>query len=180
MADREAGAFGAWLDATRATIRGAGEATVPCDGCTACCESGQFVHVDPDERDALAVIPAALLFPAPGLPPGHLLLGYDEHGRCPMLVDGRCSIYASRPRACRTYDCRVFAASGVTPDHQPAIAARVAEWRFTFTGPADDDARDAVVARATRLAGEPNATARAVAAVMTAESAAPEGRCTST
>ena len=65
------------------------------------------------------------------MPEGHLLLGFDEHGRCPMLVRGACSIYESRPRTCRTYDCRVFAAAGVTPDEQPDIAAQVRRWRFS-------------------------------------------------
>ena len=30
-----------------------------------------------------------------------------------MLVDGRCSIYEHRPRTCRTYDCRIFTATGL-------------------------------------------------------------------
>jgi len=58
-------------------------------------------------------------------------MGYDERGRCPMLVDGACSIYEHRPMACRAYDCRVFAATGVTPQDKPAIAARAVEWHFT-------------------------------------------------
>jgi Fe-S-cluster containining protein len=111
-----------------------GEADVPCGSCTACCTSSQFIHVEPDERATLARIPAALLFPAPGKPKGHVLLGYDEHGRCPMFVDGGCSIYDHRPRTCRAYDCRVFAATGIVPD-QPAVADRVRTWRFDTSAP---------------------------------------------
>jgi Fe-S-cluster containining protein len=123
-----------WLDA----LQSGREMAVPCDGCVACCTSSQFVHIEPDETDALAHVPAELRFPAPGLPKGHVVLGYDEQGCCPMLVDGVCSIYEHRPRACRAYDCRVFAATGVEPDEsQPAIAARVREWRFEV----DDEAR---------------------------------------
>ena len=104
---------------------------VPCGSCRACCTSSQFVHIAPDETDTLAHVPTALRFPAPGLPRGHVVLGYDEHGWCPMLVDDTCSIYEHRPRTCRTYDCRVFAATGVDPGRtQPAIAERVASWRF--------------------------------------------------
>jgi Fe-S-cluster containining protein len=113
-----------WLDQFDATA----EAQVPCGACTACCTSSQFVHIEPDEHDTLARVPAELRFPAPGLPTGHVVLPYDERGHCPMLVDGACSIYEHRPRTCRTYDCRVFAITGVTPKDQPAIAARVAEW----------------------------------------------------
>jgi Fe-S-cluster containining protein len=108
----------------------ASEAQVPCGACTACCTSSQFVHIEPDETDALAHVPAALRFPAPGLPKGHVVLPYDEHGHCPMLADGACSIYEHRPRTCRTYDCRVFAVTGVEPEGQPAIAARVGQWQF--------------------------------------------------
>ena len=116
------------MDEIRAAVRGERGSDVPCDGCTACCRSSQFVHIGPEELDTLSRIPAELKFPAPGRPRGHVVLGYDERGHCPMLVDGTCSIYEHRPRTCRTYDCRVFAITGVTPDDQPAVAARAAEW----------------------------------------------------
>src|SRR5947207_512379 len=103
---RPAGDAAAWVTATRAAIGNGESADVPCDGCTACCTASQFVHVEPDEHDALAHIPPALLFPAPRRPAGHVVMGYDERGHCPMLVEGACSIYEHRPRACRTYDCR--------------------------------------------------------------------------
>ena len=45
------------------------------------------------------------------MPPGYLLLGYDERGACPVLVDDHCSIYDDRPLVCRTYDCRIYAAT---------------------------------------------------------------------
>ena len=86
-----AGNFGDWLDGMERVLAGRGESEVPCGGCTACCRSSQFIPVGPEETDALAHIPAELLFPAPRRPPGHLLLGYDERGHCPMLVDDRCS-----------------------------------------------------------------------------------------
>jgi Fe-S-cluster containining protein len=127
-----AGDLATWFGEMTAALRGAGESDVPCGSCTACCRSSQFVHIAPDERATLAVIPKELRFPAPRLPEGHVLLGYDERGHCPMLVDGGCSIYKNRPRACRVYDCRVFAASGVTPSDRPAVADRVRQWRFSF------------------------------------------------
>jgi Fe-S-cluster containining protein len=107
---------------------------VPCGGCVACCTSSQFVLVEPGDIAARAAIPAELLVPAPGLA-DHLLMGHDERGRCPMLVDGACSIYEARPRTCRTYDCRVFTASGVRPEDQPDIAAAAA--RFDLHGDPD-------------------------------------------
>jgi uncharacterized protein len=138
--------FTEWLDA----FDPAAEADVPCGACTACCTSSQFVHIDPDENDTIAHVPAELRFRAPGLPKGHFVLGYDEHGRCPMLVDGDCSIYEHRPRTCRSYDCRVFAVTGVEPD-QPAIAERVADWEFEI----DDRARWDAVRAAVPADGPP-------------------------
>jgi len=96
-----AGRFSDWLVAVGRAIDGEQGSDVACGACTACCTSSQFVHIGPDETDALAHIPTALTFPAPGLPAGHVLLGYDERGHCPMLVDGACSIYEHRPRTCR-------------------------------------------------------------------------------
>jgi Fe-S-cluster containining protein len=163
-----AGDFASWATATARAIRDNSTIDVPCDHCTACCRSAQFVHVEPDEADALAHIPPALLFPAPHRPAGHQVLGYDEHGHCPMLVDDRCSIYEHRPRACHTYDCRVFAATDISITDKPLIAARVAQWRFEFTSPRDNRTLAAVraAARQVETAGEiQNPTQQAAAAV---------------
>lgn len=138
--DLDAGAFGSWLRATAAVAAGEGDADVACGTCTACCRSSYFVHVAPDDAAARRRIPAELLFPAPGRPPGHLLMGYDERGSCPMLTDEGCSIYDDRPRTCRAFDCRVHAAAGTTPDgaHDSDIAERVSRWRFHLDGPEDE------------------------------------------
>jgi hypothetical protein len=167
-----AGDFAPWLSAMQAALRGEADADVPCGGCTACCTSAQFVPIGPDETDTLAHIPAELLFPAPRLPRGHVVLGYDERGHCPMLVGGRCSIYEHRPRTCRTYDCRIFAATGLAvDDNDPTkapVAAQVSRWRFTF--PTEDDHRHhaAVHAAVTAFRAAPgDVTALAVRAIET-------------
>ncbi len=122
---------------------------MPCGGCTACCRSSQFVHIGPDEVDTLERIPSSLLFPAPRLPLGHVLMGYDERGCCPMLVDDRCTIYEHRPLTCRTYDCRVFPATGNEPDDPDGPIARQARrWRFAHPADADVVEHDAVRAAA--------------------------------
>ncbi|HLM63298.1 MAG TPA: YkgJ family cysteine cluster protein [Acidimicrobiales bacterium] len=173
-----AGAFSTWLVGMQRALRGEAGSDVPCDGCTACCTSSQFVHIAPDETETLAHIPAELQFPAPRLPRGNVLLGYDEDGRCPMLVDGACSIYEHRPKTCRTYDCRVFPASGVEVDDadQPAIARRVRRWHFDHPTEADRVEHEAVraAARFVRERGDvlpdgtvpANATQHAVLAVL--------------
>lgn len=140
--DLPAGRFASWLDQIGVDV--------PCGTCTACCTSSQFVHIGPDERETLKRIPKALLFPAPGLPKGNVVMGYDERGHCPMLVDGACSIYDHRPRTCRTYDCRVFPAAGLEPDHdgRAGIAEQVRRWRFDFAAPEDETLQAAVRAAA--------------------------------
>ena len=173
--DLAAGDFAAWLLQMQRALRGEQGSDVPCGECTACCSSSQFVHIGPDETDTLAHIPAELLFPAPRLPHGHMLLGYDEHGRCPMLVDNGCSIYEHRPVTCRTYDCRIFPASEVElDDDTKALIARQAQrWRFSFPTEADRRQHNAVRAAAAFLFDHPdvlpggaaNTTRLAVAAV---------------
>lgn len=151
--DLDAGDFSSWMSEMQAALRGEQAADVPCGGCTACCTSSQFVHIGPDETDTLAHIPPQLLFPAPGLPRGHVVLGYDERGHCPMLIDDACSIYEHRPRTCRTYDCRVFPAAGLEldDDDKTQIARRARRWRFSFPTAADRIQHDAVRAAAVFL-----------------------------
>lgn len=118
---------------------------VPCGDCVACCTSSYFVHIRADDAGTLRRVPAELLFPTPGAPKGHVVMGYDQRGKCPMLEDGRCSIYEDRPLTCRTYDCRVFAAAGIDAD-RPAIAARAQTWVFDY--PTEDDRRAHAAVRA--------------------------------
>lgn len=133
-----AGAFSAWLREARSAQGSEAGAVVPCGDCRGCCTSSYFIHIGPDEEGALSRIPKALLFPAPGLPRGHVLMGYDDQGHCPMFREGACSIYADRPRTCRTYDCRIFPATGLAPgEDKPRIARQAARWRFDFPAEAD-------------------------------------------
>lgn len=151
--DLAAGDFSSWMIEMQGAIRGERGSDVPCGDCTACCTSSQFIHIGPDESDTLARIPAELLFAAPRLPRGHVLLGYDERGHCPMLIDNRCSIYEHRPRTCRTYDCRIFPAAGLAIDNDDKvlIARQVRRWQFSHPTQADRNQHDAVRAAATFL-----------------------------
>ena len=133
-----AGEFSAWLREIRAALAGSGDSGTPCGDCCACCSTSHFVHVDPGELETLSVVPRELTFAAPGAPVGHLVLPYDARGRCPLLDErGRCRIYDRRPRTCRVYDCRAFAAAGVPADREP-IVRQAARWEFTY---ADEHAR---------------------------------------
>ncbi len=145
-----AGVFTGWLSAMQRALQGESESDVPCDGCTACCRASQFVHIGRDEVETLGRIPADLLFPAPRMPSGNLVLGYDERGHCPLLVEDRCSVYDQRPRACRTYDCRVLPAAGVEIDEETkfGIARQARRWRFAYPDEMDRVYHDAVRAAA--------------------------------
>lgn len=134
MSGETAGPFSSWAAVVvrAASAREAVDIDVPCGSCTACCRSSYFIHIRADETETLRAIPRPLLFPAPGMPPGDMVLGFDAEGRCPMLAENGCSIYGARPRTCRTYDCRVYAAAGLSPEAEGKtdIAARVERWRF--------------------------------------------------
>jgi uncharacterized protein len=163
--DLAAGDFSAWLREMQGAIRGEHGSTVPCGGCTACCTSSQFVYIGPEETDTLAHISASLLFPAPRRPPGSMVMGYDERGHCPMLVDNQCSIYPHRPQTCRTYDCRVFVAAGIEADDDKVLIARQARrWSFSYPSERDRQEHDAVRVLAERT-DRLNATQVAIVAI---------------
>lgn len=130
-----AGEFSSWLDRTLRILKTGGDIDVPCGGCTACCTSSYFIHINTEEAGTISRIPREIMFPAPGLPKGNLLLGFNEKGHCPMFRDNKCSIYEYRPRTCRTYDCRILAATGLAPgDDRMKIARQVNRWEFSFEG----------------------------------------------
>jgi uncharacterized protein len=142
----DAGDFGSWVVGMQAAIKGDAGSDVACGSCTACCSSSQFVHIGPEETATIARIPKALRFAAPGLPKGHVLLGYDDQGKCPMLVNNRCSIYEDRPRTCRTYDCRIFPAAGLDLQEtdKGLIARQVQRWYFTYASHGDEVRHEAI------------------------------------
>lgn len=146
-----AGRFSTWLHRIRLAQYKNDGIDVPCGDCNACCRSFQFIHVGPEETESLANIPKELLFAAPGLPRGHVLMGYDKEGRCPMLIDNECSIYEFRPLTCRTYDCRIFPATGIKLDDKSKalITRRADRWKFDFPSHRDIEAYAAVQAAAT-------------------------------
>jgi len=135
---RHTGNFAKWLSDFIKAMEGKGNNSVPCGHCVACCTSSNFVHIRPSDIDTLKHIPEEILFPAPKLPKGHFVLGYDEMGHCPMFKEGKCSIYEQRPTTCRQYDCRVYAATGISVENEKSdIAKQVNQWKFDMSSDID-------------------------------------------
>ena len=146
----DAGDFGVWLAQVIASFQGSVGTEVPCGNCRGCCTSSYFIHIRPDDRKTLEVVPKTLLSTAPGLPQGHKLIGYASDGSCPLLQDRECSIYNHRPQTCRDYDCRVFAAAGIDAGgtDKTAINQRVLAWQFSYATEQDLQIHKAVKAAA--------------------------------
>lgn len=155
--NRPAGRFGDWLASMRAVLGGQQDADVPCGDCTGCCVSSYPIPLRPSDRVALERVPGRYLqLPAAGSD-GLARMGFDQDGCCPMLESGSCSIYADRPRTCRDYDCRIYAAAGLEPDgERPVIQQRVREWQFAMDGEPDHD-KAAAVRRAAQFIREHHA-----------------------
>ena len=144
-----AGPFSAWLRDTRVALKNGTGANVPCGDCTACCSSSYFIHIKPEETEALARIGKDAVTQASGLPKGHMLMGYDAEGLCPQMNQGKCAVYAHRPQTCRIYDCRIFAAAGIRESQdKPRINARVEQWSFDYPTNRDRQEHEAVQAAA--------------------------------
>ena len=146
-----AGRFSTWLRNIRNDLAESRGMNVPCGDCNACCRSSRFIHIRPEETNTLCRIPKELLFPAPLLPTGYMVLGYDEHGRCPMFIKNKCSIYKYRPATCRSFDCRVIAASGIAVKDTNLIAQHAQRWKFSYGNEGDRDLLSAVQATASFL-----------------------------
>jgi uncharacterized protein len=149
-----AGPFSAWLREARESLKHGTETEVPCGDCNGCCRSAYFIHIQPGETKTLEALGKEALIDAPGLPAGHKLMGHGKDGACPKLVENACSVYAHRPQTCRRYDCRVFAAAGITAgEDKPRVNLRVEQWRFDYPTPRDRKEHEAVRAAA-RFIGE--------------------------
>jgi len=146
-----------WLRSIRKALRENHGMTVPCGHCDACCRSSYFIHINAEETRTLHHIPQELLFPAPLRPHGHMVLGYDQQGRCPMLVINKCSIYRNRPATCRSFDCRILAASGlVTEDNvDNPIFQQARRWKFRCPTKNDHNMLSAVQDAAKFLTSHP-------------------------
>ena len=68
-----------------------------------------------------------------------------------MLSASGCTIYQCRPRTCRAYDCRLFAAAGIAAGgaDKTAINQRIKRWKFSYPSARDRQEHRAVKAAVT-------------------------------
>jgi Fe-S-cluster containining protein len=77
---------------------------VPCNGCTACCKK-ELVILHPEGGDVPAhYLTRTIPHPLHGRPV--LALLHKDNGDCVYLGEQGCTIYATRPAVCRSFDCR--------------------------------------------------------------------------
>ncbi|MGO4438557.1 YkgJ family cysteine cluster protein [Rhizobium sp. RAF56] len=116
----------------RSMTRRADPARVPCGGCTGCCRSAYlFADLDAEEcgRFPDAVHSDVV---------GGMVLPKREDGSCTYLIEGKCSIYERRPRACRVYDCRDRLLLGAFDGNDPVMLQALQEWA-PFRTPTGED-----------------------------------------
>jgi Putative zinc- or iron-chelating domain len=119
--------------------------SVPCAGCTQCCHA-PWIRVDPsverqEDLDHLDIVSD----PGQGGP----MLRKAANGACVHLGPKGCSVYEHRPRACRMYDCRLFAIAGTLDNFTDMGAGFSPPWAFR-----PRDKQDRIFVAAMRLAGE--------------------------
>lgn len=115
-----------------AFIRKAGKrqsTNVNCGSCSACCTTPNLsIQISEDE---------ALRLDHTVRDDGLVLLARKEDGSCKYHIEGQCSIYASRPRVCRGYDCRIHALLGLAPPDGP-MRQVILHWAPPNINTADD------------------------------------------
>lgn len=101
----------------------AGNARVPCGDCRECCWH-DHVEINPtyDQPEDVAHLDTVQL------EDGTTVLRQMPDGRCVHLGDAGCTVYAHRPKACRAYDCRMYALLGGREEYQSGHAPPM--WDF--------------------------------------------------
>lgn len=76
-----------------------------------------------------------------------------KKGRCPKLIDNKCSIYEHRPLGCRSFDGRVFVAASIPVGDSDniLIIQQIKRWKFNCEDTPNRDLHLAVQSAATFL-----------------------------
>jgi hypothetical protein len=90
---------------------------VPCNGCRMCC---YHLRIEVEPQDDIRHLDIETH------EDGGQTLRRREDGSCVHLGPEGCTVYAHRPRGCRTYDCRLFSLLGIVETAVP-----VPHWTFS-------------------------------------------------
>ncbi|MEA3290809.1 MAG: YkgJ family cysteine cluster protein [Pseudomonadota bacterium] len=167
---RPAGSVTSWLRHYRKAMRDGTGTNVPCGDCTACCRSNEYIVLQADEVAQFDNVVTN--------PDGEPSIETLPDGRCPYLDNEGCSVYATRPRNCRDFDCRAMLFCRALPTDRPLIAEALNQW-----APGYKTAEDHITGLALRMAardlhgrGYAVDKAAALAALRTYEQFLPEAR----
>lgn len=79
------------------------ELSVPCNGCTLCCQGDALRLLPGDDASQYQTVPHDTIL-------GELMLDHKPNGDCIYLGATGCTIHARRPQMCREMDCRIIGA----------------------------------------------------------------------
>lgn len=100
------------------------DAMFACGGCTACCHQ----RVEIFDTESPVNLKHLDVISDPDGPPGARKLRQNDDSSCVHLGEHGCTVYEHRPKACRAYDCRLYAFYGFRIDHEHG--GPEPRWRF--------------------------------------------------
>lgn len=119
---RSVGSAATFVRHAKRRARERADANVPCGSCNACCRTPSMpVDLKPNEIGKYQASPHPTA-------QGGYAVDRSEDGSCIYLQNGKCSIYESRPLACRVFDCRIFSVCGVMPAGDGPLRDAIEQW----------------------------------------------------
>jgi Fe-S-cluster containining protein len=98
------------------------DAPLHCGDCQECCRGPNRTPVLLNPKTELGKYPTVSIA-VPDGPTFHFLSSRDSTD-CPFVTDSGCAIYATRPEACRNFDCRDHVDDAALPSRMRVEALR--------------------------------------------------------
>lgn len=108
-------------------------ASVPCNGCTLCCQKDAIVLL-PERGDDISQYKHSIV---DGVP-----MVNKVDGHCVYLIDGKCSIWDRAPFMCRLFDCRLWYLSKTRAERRRLVKSGHADREVFDAGRARLDSLD--------------------------------------
>lgn len=96
--------------------------SVPCGTCTRCCHKDMIRIMPYDDKSLYKTEPHPLI-------KGEVMLAHKPDESCYYLGESGCTIHATRPAQCRTFDCRVMAQRFSYTKVRKAKRMNIAVWQ---------------------------------------------------